>query len=79
MEREQDKKQSPNFRLHDDWKPELPESKKEQPQPKETEIDRIPMPCQRKSQLTPGEVRAIKDMQANPHIPEDAKLELSEG
>lgn len=80
MEREQDKKPSPFFHHHDDWKPEPPEQKKEQPQPKDTEIDRsIPLPHQRKSRLTPGEIQAIKNMRASPNIPEDAKPELPEG
>lgn len=79
VEREQDKKPSPYFHPHDDWKPEPPEPKKEQPQPKDAEIDRIPLPHQRKSRLTPGEIQAIKDMRASPNIPEDAKPELPEG
>lgn len=79
VEREQDKKPSPYFRPHDDWKPEPPDPKKEQPQPKGTNTDRLPLPHQSKSRLTPGEIQAIKDMRANPHIPEDAKPELPEG
>lgn len=79
VEREQDKKPSPYFHPHDDWKPEPPEPKKEQPQPKEAEIDRIPLPHQRKFRLTPGEIQAIKNMRASPNIPEDAKPELPEG
>ena len=79
VEREQDKKPSPYFRPHDDWKPEPPDPKKEQPQPKVTNTDRLPLPHQSKSRLTPGEIQAIKDMRANPHIPEDAKPELPEG
>lgn len=68
-----------NFQPHDDWKPEAPNSKTERPNPKkEAEIDRFPLPHQRKSRLTPGEIQAIKDMRANPHIPEDAKPELPE-
>lgn len=69
-----------NFQPHDDWKPEAPHSKTERPNPqKEAEIDRFPLPHQRKSRLTPGEIQAIKDIRANPHIPEDAKPELPEG
>lgn len=69
-----------NFQPHDDWKPEPPKPKPEEPKPaKETEIDRWPLPHQRKSRLTPGEVQAIKDMRASPNIPEDAKPELPEG
>lgn len=79
VEREKDKKPSPYFHPHDDWKPEPQEPKKEQPQPKEAEIDRIPLPHQRKSRLTPGEIQAIKNMRASPNIPEDAKPELPEG
>lgn len=79
VEREQDKKPSPYYRPHDDWKPELPEAKKVQPKPKDAEIDRIPLPHQRKTRLTPGEIQAIKDMRASPNIPEDAKPELPEG
>lgn len=69
-----------NFQPHDDWKPEPPKPKPEGPKPaKETEIDRWPLPHQRKSRLTPGEIQAIKDMRASPNIPEDAKPELPEG
>lgn len=69
-----------NFQPHDDWKPEAPNSMTERPNPKkEAEIDRFPLPYQRKSRLTPGEIQAIKDMRASPNIPEDAKPELSEG
>ncbi len=69
-----------HFQPHDDWKPEPPKPKPEDPKPaKETEIDRWPLPHQRKSRLTPGEIQAIKDMRASPNIPEDAKPELPEG
>lgn len=69
-----------NFQPHDDWKPEPPKPKTEKPDPKkEAEIDRFPLPHQRKSRLTPGEIQAIKDMRASPNIPEDAKPELPEG
>ncbi len=78
VEREKDKKPSPYFLPHDDWKPK-PDPKKEQSKTKDAEIDRIPLPHQRKSRLTPGEIQAIKNMRANPHIPEDAKPELPEG
>lgn len=40
---------------------------------------KLPLPHQRKSRLTPGEIQAIKDMRASPNIPEDAKPELPEG
>lgn len=69
-----------NFQPHDDWKPEPPKPQPTEPkQTKETEIDRWPLPHQRKSRLTPGEIQAIKDMRASPNIPEDAKPELPEG
>ncbi len=65
---------------HEDWKPEPPKPKTEKPNPKkEAEIDRFPLPHQRNSRLTPGEVQAIKDMRASPNIPEEAKPELPEG
>lgn len=66
-----------HFQPHDGWKP---KPQPEEPDPaKETEIDRWPLPHQRKSRLTPGEIQAIKDMRASPNIPEDAKPELPEG
>lgn len=69
-----------NFRPHEDWEPEPPKLKTEKPSPKkEAKIDRFPLPHSRERRLTPGEVQAIKDMRANPHIPEDAKPELPEG
>ena len=69
-----------NFQPHDDWQPEPPKPKTEKPNPKkEAEIDRFPLPHQRNSRLTPGEVQAIKDMRASPNIPEEAKPELPEG
>ena len=70
------------FRPVDDWKPEPPEPPKaaetEQSKPK-AETKPKPLPHEQRSRLTPGEVQAIKDMRANPHIPEDAKPELPEG
>lgn len=69
-----------HFQPHDDWKPKPPKPQPEEPKPaKETEIDRWPLPHQRKSRLTPGEIQAIKDMRASPNIPADAKPELPEG
>lgn len=69
-----------NFQPHDDWRPKPPKLKAEKPNPKkEAEIDRFPLPHSRERRLTPGEVQAIKDMRANPHIPEDAKPPLPEG
>lgn len=76
---EKDKHPSPYFKPHDDWKPKTPKPKPEQKKPKEVEIDRIPLPHQRESRLTPGEIEAIKAMRANPHIDEDTKPPLPEG
>lgn len=69
-----------NFQPHDDGQPKPPQPQSEEPKPaKETEIDRFPLPHQRERRLTPGEIQAIKDMRADPNIPEDAKPELPEG
>lgn len=69
-----------HFQPHDDWQPEPPKPKDEKPNPKKgAEIDRFPLPHSRERRLTPGEVQAINDMRANPHIPEDAKPPLPEG
>lgn len=69
-----------NFQPHDDWQPKPSQSQSEEPKPaKETEIDRFPLPHQRERRLTPGEIQAIKDMRADPNIPEDAKPDLPEG
>lgn len=76
---EKNKQPSPYFRPHDDWKPKPPKPKPEQKKTKNVDIDRFPLPHQRKSRLTPGEIQAIKDMRADPNIPEDAKPELPEG
>lgn len=70
------------FRPVDDWKPEPPEPPKaaetEQSKPK-AETKPKPLPHEQRSRLTPGEVQAIKDMRANPHISKDAKPELPDG
>lgn len=76
---EKDKQPSPYFKPHDDWQPKPPKRKPEYEKPKDVEIDRFPLPHQRKSRLTPGEIQAIKAMRANPHIDEDAKPPLTEG
>lgn len=47
--------------------------------PKETKIDRFPLLHPQERRLIPDEIKAIKDMQTNPHIPEDAKPPLPEG
>lgn len=70
------------FRPVDDWTPEPPEP----PKSEETEQSKAqaeskpkPLPHEQRSRLTRGEIQSIKDMRANPHIPEDAKPELPEG
>ena len=70
------------FRPVDDWRPEPPEP----PKAVETEQSKSnakskpkPLPHEQRSHLTPGEIQSIKDMRANPHIPDDAKPELTEG
>lgn len=78
------------FRPVDDWQPEPPkeeEAKKPdtdtrdehkgetKPQQSTTKT----LPHKRRTNLTPGEIAAIKAMRANPHIPEDAKPSLPEG
>lgn len=78
------------FRPVDDWQPEPP--KEEEAEKSDTDTDGVqtkeeqspqttskPLPHERKSNLTPGEIAAIKAMRANPHIPEDAKPSLPEG
>lgn len=78
------------FRPVDDWQPELP--KDEEAEKSDIDTDGVqkeeaqspqtaskPLPHERKSNMTPGEIQAIKDMRANPHIPEDAKPSLPEG
>jgi len=70
------------FRPVDDWKPEPPESPKseetEQSKPK-AESKPKPLPHEKRSRLTPGEIEAIKRVRANPNIPEDAKPPLPDG
>lgn len=70
------------FRPVDNWTPEPPEPPKaeepEQSTPK-AETKQKSLPHEQRSRMTPGEIKAIKDMRANPHIPEDAKPPLPEG
>ena len=69
-----------HFQPHDDWQPKPPEPQPEESKSaKETDIDKFPLPHQRERRLTPGEIQAIKNMRADPNIPEDAKPELPEG
>lgn len=69
-----------HFQPHDDWHPKPPKPQPKESKPaKETEIDKFPLPHQRERRLTPGEIQAIKNMRADPNIPEDAKPELPEG
>ncbi len=71
------------FAPHDVWKHKQKESKPEQkssPKPQPTEHDTpTPLPHKQKSNLTPGEIEAIKALRADPNIPEDAKPPLPEG
>lgn len=78
------------FRPVDDWQPEPPKDEEAEKSDTETRSTQKaetqsqqsaskPLPHERKSRLTPGEIQAIKDMRANPHIPEDAKPSLPEG
>ena len=70
------------FKPTDDWTPERPQppaaEETEQPEAK-ADNKAKPLPHERKLRLTPGEIQAIKDMRANPHIADDAKPELPEG
>jgi len=71
------------FAPHDDWEPKQkdlsPDQKSSQkPQPTEHK-QTTPQPHKQKSNLTPGEIEAIKAMRADPNIPEDAKPPLPEG
>lgn len=69
------------FAPHDDWK-----SKPSKPEPKEVQKEQTPKPknnstqqSKQNSNLTPGEIQAIKAMRGDPNIPEDAKPPLPEG
>lgn len=69
------------FFPHDDWQP----KKKKDPLQEATPVqskskpDELPMPHKSPTRYTPGEIEAIKQMRANPHIPDDAKPPLPEG
>lgn len=77
------------FRPVDDWQPEPPEEEAKKPdtdthgghkgEAKPQQSTTKTLPHERKTNLTPGEIAAIKAMRANPHIPEDAKPSLPEG
>lgn len=79
---ERDAPQFLYFKPVDDWMPEPPAppkaEEKEQPS-SQTASTSKPQYHKQSSRLTPAEIKAIKDMRANPHIPEDAKPELPEG
>jgi len=69
------------FYPHDDWQPKTEE---EPPQKlalaqSESKPDELPMSHKSPTRYTPGEIEAIKQMRANPHIPDDAKPPLPEG
>lgn len=69
-----------HFQPHDDWRPKPPKPQPEEPKPaQKTEIDKFPLPHQRERRLTPGEIQAIKNMRADPNIPEDVKPPLPDG
>lgn len=71
-----------NFlKLHDDWKPKQKEPEpNDNPKTQNTEREKsTPLPNEKKSKLTPGEIEAIKPLRAAPNIPEDAKPPLPEG
>ena len=71
------------FAPHDDWKPKQKAPATEQtnrPKPQTPEQDKsTPHPHKQKSNLTSGEIEAIKALRADPNIPEDAKPPLPEG
>lgn len=74
------------FKPSDDWQPKPPkeeesssEQKPEKTASEQKPAQQKPLPHEQKSRLTPGEIEAIKQMRANPHIPEDAKPDLPEG
>ena len=71
------------FAPHDDWKSKQKDSQpkqksRQQPQPTKHDTP-TPLPPKQKSNLTPGEIEAIKALRADPNIPEDAKPPLPEG
>lgn len=79
---ERDAPQFLYFKPVDDWMPEplAPPKTEEKEQPSShTASTSKPQHYKQGSRLTPAEIKAIKDMRANPHIPEDAKPELPEG
>lgn len=69
------------FYPHDDWQSKKKEESPQEVDPAQSESkpDEIPMPHKSPTRYTPGEIEAIKQMRANPHIPDDAKPSLPEG
>lgn len=69
------------FCPHDDWQPKKKEEPRQEVAPAQSESkpDELPMPHKSPTRYTPGEIEAIKQMRANPHIPDDAKPPLPEG
>ncbi len=71
------------FAPHDDWKPKQKEPEPTQtnsPEAQSTEHENSnPQHSKQKSNLTLGEIKAIKAMRADPNIPEDAKPPLPDG
>ena len=69
------------FNPTDDWKPKpsKPEPKQEQKEQNPKSKNNSTQQSKQKSNLTPGEIEAIKALRADPNIPEDAKPPLPEG
>ncbi len=74
------------FKPGDEWQPKpmkeeesSPEKEPEKTASEQNPVQYKPLPHEQKSKLTTGEIEAIKQMRANPHIPKDAKPNLPEG
>lgn len=70
------------FRPVDDWTPEPqepPKSEETEQSKAQAESKPKPLPHEQRSRLTPGVIQSIKDMRANPHIPENARPKLPKG
>lgn len=69
------------FFPHDDWQPTKEEHPPQEATPAQSQSkpDVLPMSHKTPTRFTPGEIEAIKQMRANPHIPDDAKPPLPEG
>lgn len=69
------------FCPHDDWQPKKKEEPPQEVSPAQSQSkpEELPMPHKNPTRYTPGEIEAIRQMRANPHIPDDAKPPLPEG